>query len=291
MKIAFIGLGNMGGGIAGCIQKAGFDLTVFNRSRQKMEPFISAGAKGGATVSDTVRDADVVITCLMDDKSVLGILDGGFLNAMKPGAIHLGATTISPLCADELARRHKEAGTIYVAGPVVGRPDAAAAGELLTFLAGEPAAIERVTPICKAYCKLIKPISEKHGIANSMKLCVNYTAIGAIELMSEVYAFAERSGVPLVDVNEFFLMLFAHPALKMYTTKLRTRDFDGPMGFAMTGGLKDVNLMGEAHASVGVPFEIGGLIRTKMTEGVSGGMGDRDWSAIYELTRRHAGLA
>ena len=112
-----------------------------------------------------------------------------------------------------------------------------------------------------------------------------------IPLMSEVYAFAERSGVPLAEVNEFFLMLFAHPALKMYTTKLRTRDFDGPMGFAMTGGLKDVTLMGEAHASVGVPFEIGTLIRKKMAECVNGGMGDRDWSAIYELTRRNAGLA
>ncbi|MGO9006754.1 MAG: NAD(P)-dependent oxidoreductase [Beijerinckiaceae bacterium] len=291
MKIAFIGLGNMGGEMASCIQKAGFDLTVFNRSRQKMEPFILAGARGGATVSDTVHDADVVITCLMDDKSVLGTLEGGLLKAMKPGAVHLGATTISPLCADELARRHKEAGTVYVAGPVVGRPDAAAAGELFTLLAGEPAAIETVMPVCKAYSNLVKPISEKHSIANSMKLCLNYTAIGAIELMSEVYAFAERSGVPLVEMNEFFLMLFAHPALKMYTTKLRTRDFDGPMGFAMTGGLKDVTLMAEAHASVGVPFEIGALIRTKMTEGVSGGMGDRDWSAIYELTRRHAGLA
>ncbi len=84
---------------------------------------------------------------------------------------------------------------------------------------------------------------------------------------------------------------FRTPVIPWYTTKLRTRDFDGPMGFAMTGGLKDVTLMGEAHASVGVPFEIGMLIRKKMAECVNGGMGDRDWSAIYELTRRSAGLA
>lgn len=290
MKVAFIGLGNMGSGICRCIQKAGFDLTVFNRSRAKMEPFITDGARGGADIEDTVRNADVVITSLMDDKSVLGMLDAGLLKAMKPGAIHLGATTISPPCADELARRHKEAGTVYVAGPVVGRPDAAAAGELITFLAGEPAAVETVTPLAKAYAKLIKPISERHSIANSMKLCVNYTAIGIIELMGEVYAFGDRSGVPLEAINDFFHSAFGVPVLKMYATKIRTRDFDGAMGFAMTAGLKDVTLMDEATSRVGAGFEIGKIIRGKLEQGIRDGMSDRDWSAIYEITRRNAGL-
>lgn len=291
MKLAFIGLGNMGGGIAGCILKAGFDLTVFNRSREKMEPFIAAGAKGGDSVADTVREADVVITSLMDDKSVLDLLDAGFLEAMKPGAIHLGATTISPPCADELARRHKAAGTIYVAGPVLGRPDAAASGELTTFLAGDPGAIETVMPICRAYARNIVRISEKHSVANSMKLCANYTAAGVIELMGEVYAFAERSGVPLETVNEFFLSAFHAPPLKMYATKIRTRNFNGAKGFAMTAGLKDVTLMDEAHSRVGARFDIGRIIRGKLEEGIAGGLGGRDWSAIYEITRRNSGLA
>ena len=70
MRVAFIGLGNMGSGIANCILKAGFDLTVYNRTREKMEPFLSNGAKGGSDLRDTVKDADVVMTSLMDDTSV-----------------------------------------------------------------------------------------------------------------------------------------------------------------------------------------------------------------------------
>lgn len=291
MKLAFIGLGNMGSGMADRLLKAGFDLTVFNRSRAKMEPFLAAGAKGGASVEDTVRDADVVFTSLMDDKSVLGMLDAGLLAAMKPGAIHVGLTTISPPCADELARIHKEAGSVYVAGPVIGRPDAAASGDLITFLAGDKAAVETVTPLCRAYAKAVKPMSEKHSVANSMKLCVNYSAISFIELMGEVYAFAERSGVPLEEVNEFYNSAFGVPVLKMYAKKIRTRDFAGSMGFAMTAGLKDVTLMDEAYARVGAGFDIGKVIRKKLEEGIATGMADCDWSAIYEITRRNAGLA
>ena len=291
MKIAFIGLGNMGGGMAARILAAGNDLTVFNRTRSKMEPLLEAGAKGGSSVAETVRDADLVISSLMDDKSVRDLLGAGLLQSMKPGAIHLGATTVSPDFADELARLHKDAGSVYVAGPVVGRPDAAAAGELITFLAGDAAACQKVAPICRAYARVVDRISDRHSVANSMKLCVNYFAVSVLELMGEIYAFAERSGVPLEEVSDFFHHAFAAPVLKMYATKIRTRDFNGEKGFAMTAGLKDVTLMQGAHERVGVPFEIGAIVRSKMEAALMSGMTDRDWSAIYEVTRRHAGLA
>jgi len=125
---------------------------------------------------------------------------------------------------------------------------------------------------------------------NSMKLCVNYTAVSLIELMGEVYAFAERSGVPTQEVNDFFHQLFAAPVLKMYATKIRTRDFDGAKSFAMAAGLKDVTLMQEAHERGGIPFEIGAIVRGKMEAGLADGMANRDWSAIYDVTRRRAGL-
>ena len=112
MRVAFIGLGNMGSGIANCILKAGFDLTVYNRTREKMEPFLKNGAKGGSDLGDTVKDADVVMTSLMDDTSVLDALKGGILAGMKPGAIHIGLTTISPECADEVAKLHMNTGTV-----------------------------------------------------------------------------------------------------------------------------------------------------------------------------------
>jgi 3-hydroxyisobutyrate dehydrogenase-like beta-hydroxyacid dehydrogenase len=290
MKVTFIGLGNMGSGIANCILRAGFDLTVYNRTREKMEPFLANGAKGGADLKDAVKDADVVITSLMDDKSVLDNVKT-FAGSMKPGAVHVGTTTNSPECADEVAKLHAESDTSYVAGPVVGRPNAAAAGELLSLLAGQKTAVDKVIPVCKAYSKKIVDVSERHGAANTLKLCINYTAISIIETFSEAYAFADKAGSNLDALKDFLEEAMGHPALKMYAGKLRARDFAGKGAFAMSGGLKDVSLMLKASDALGVDLEIGKIIKRKMETGIANGMGEQDWSSIYEITRKNSGLS
>jgi len=279
----------MGSAIANCILNAGFDVTVFNRTRAKMDPFIAKGAKGGTDVADAVKDADVVVTSLMDDKSVLEHV-GIFAGAMKAGAIHVCVTTVSPECSDEAARRHAEAGSFYVAGPVVGRPDAAAAGALLSFLAGPTAAVETVEPVCKAYSKKVIRVSERASAANILKLCVNYTVISVIETFSEVYAFADKAGANLDALRDFLEEAMAHPALKLYARKLRARDFGGRGGFTMTGGNKDVSLMLKASGEVGVDFAIGKIAKRKMETAIAAGMGEQDWSSIYEITRKESGL-
>ena len=291
MKVAFIGLGNMGSGIANCILRAGFDLTVYNRTREKMEPFLTNGAKGGADLKDAVKDADVVVTSLMDDRSVLDSLKGGILAGMKPGAIHIGLTTNSPECADEVAKLHKNVGTIYVAGPVVGRPNAAAAGELLSLLGGDKVSVGKVDPLCRAYSKKVVYVGERHGAANTLKLCVNYTIISIIEIFSEVYAFADKAGANLDALKDFLEEAMGHPALKMYAGKLRARDFAGKGGFAMSGGLKDVTLMLKASSQIGVSFDVGQIIKKKMEVAIEAGMGEQDWSSIYEITRKNSGLS
>ena len=294
MKVAFIGLGNMGSGIAQCVLKGGFDLTVWNRTAAKMEPLVANGAKGATSVQEAVTGADVIITSLMDDKSVLENLQApdGILANMKQGAVHVCVTTISPRCADEMEVLHKKQGSFYVSGTVVGRPDAAASGQLISFLAGDPKAVAIATPVCAAYSKQVTAISEKPSIANAMKLCVNYNIISVIEMIGETYALAEKSGVPLEHMRDFYQQsLFAHPALKMYAEKLRSRDFAGRGGFVMTGGLKDVTLMLATAEAVGVNLEMGKICERKLKAAVAGGMGETDWSAIYEITRKESGLS
>ncbi|NMM28921.1 MAG: NAD(P)-dependent oxidoreductase [Glaciimonas sp.] len=294
MKVAFIGLGNMGSGIAQCILKGGFDLTVWNRTAAKMNPLVANGAKGAASIQEAVANADVIITSLMDDKSILDMLqaEDGILANMKPGAVHVCVTTISPRCADELTDLHKKHGSYYVSAPVVGRPDAAASGQLTSFLAGDPQAIAIATPVCSAYSKQVTAISEKPSIANSMKLCVNYNVISVIEMMCETYTLAEKCGVPLEHMRDFYQQsLFAHPALKMYAEKLRSRDFTGRGGFVMKAGLKDVTLMLSTAEAVGVPLEMGKIAERKLKAGIAAGMEETDWSAIYEITRQEAGLS
>lgn len=294
MKVAFIGLGNMGSGIAQCVLKSGFDLTVWNRTASKMDPLIANGAKGSASAKEAVTDADVVITSLMDDKSVLDNLQAadGILAGMKSGAVHVCVTTISPACADQLTEIHRKHGSLYVSAPVVGRPDAAASGQLATFLAGDPAAVATATKVCNAYSKSVTALSDKPSIANSMKLCINYSVIAIIELISETYVLAEKCGVPLEHMRDYYQQaLFAHPTMKMYAEKLRSRDFGGRGGFVMKGGLKDITLMLSTAESLGATLEIGNIAKRKFKACIDAGMAETDWSAIYEITRKEAGLS
>lgn len=142
-----------------------------------------------------------------------------------------------------------------------------------------------------AYSKQVIAISERPGIANCMKLAINFNVVSTIELIGETYAFAEKCGIPLVYLRDFYQeMWFAHPGAKMYAEKLLTRDFGGRGGFIMKGGLKDVRLMLATAEGNGVQLEIGDIVERKLKKGIEAGMEDADWSAFYEITRREARL-
>ncbi len=293
MKIAFIGLGNMGTGIAQCILKSGHDLIVWNRTATKTGPLVALGARAATTACEAAAAADVVITSLMDDKSVLAVVQAGdgVLAGMRPDAVHACVTTISPECADELESLHRGHGSFYVSAPVAGRPDAAASGQLASFLGGSVKAVERLMPACKSYSTSVTVISERPRMANVMKLAINYNVISTIELISQSYIFAEKCGLPLEHLRDFYQQLwFAHPAPKMYAEKLLKRDFAGRGGFVMTGGLKDVRLMLSTAAEAGTKLEFGEIAERNLSTAVDTGMGEQDWSAIHELARKKAGL-
>jgi 3-hydroxyisobutyrate dehydrogenase-like beta-hydroxyacid dehydrogenase len=293
MKVAFIGLGNIGAAVANCILKAGFDLTVWNRSPEKAVPLVAGGARLAKTPREAVRDADIVVTCLMDDKMVLDTVSApdGLLAGMRPGSIHACAMTISPACADELERRHAAHGSIYVSAPVVGRPDAAARGELATLLGGPADAVRNLEPLCRSYAKLVTIISERPRLANVMKLAINYNVACTMQLISETYIFAEKNGLPVDFMREFYQQQwYAHPAAKFYADKLQKRDFQGRGGFVMTGGLKDLKLMLSTAAAVGAQLKVGDIVAQMFEAGIAEGMGEQDWSAFHELARKNAGL-
>src|ERR1700676_1274511 len=143
MKVGFIGLGNMGSGMAANLVKAGHEVTVYNRTRSKVDALVAQGAKAAESVADACG-GQVVITMLADDAAVEAVTfgDGGILASLAPGAIHVSTSTISVALSERLTNAHTEAGHGYVAAPVFGRPDAAAAGKLFVVAAGAPEAIE-----------------------------------------------------------------------------------------------------------------------------------------------------
>jgi 3-hydroxyisobutyrate dehydrogenase-like beta-hydroxyacid dehydrogenase len=292
MDIAFLGLGNMGTGIALNLVRAGHSLRVWNRTAEKAKALVDAGAVAFDSPGAAVEGAPLAISSLMDDSAVRAVFDGpeGVIRKMAPDAIHLSTMTISPDCADWLAAEHRKHGTRYVSGPVVGRPDIAAAGTLVEFLAGDASAIEELKPVCAAFTNSVTVMTGAASLANKQKLCVNFFIISQIEVMAECLTFGEKMGASREMMGDFFDRCFAHPGLKGYAQRLLEHKIDGAGGFSLRGGLKDVNLMLGAAKEAGCPLDLATIIAGKMKEGIAQGLQDADWSAIEEITRRRAGL-
>lgn len=291
LKVGFIGLGRMGGFMAANILNAGFDLTLYNRTESKMQPLLAKGAKGTSSPREAASQVDVMITCLADDQSVQDILTGkdGILAGLKRGGVHIATETIAPASATKFAALHREHNSHYIAGPVVGRPNAAEAAELITYIAGEPDVIDRSKPIMEAYAKVINFASEDHSVANSVKLTINFMVISIVELIGQVYAFAEKSGMNLEFANELIMMIINHPAIEGYTKRIRTRNFD-EAAFELITGFKDVSLIMQASTDSQAPLPYISIIREKFLAALAHGLELKDWSAIYDITRMNAGL-
>jgi len=290
-KVAFVGLGRMGAGIARNVLKAGFELTVYNRTAAKMRPLVEAGARASASPREAAAGADAVVTCLFDDASVFDTVSGddGLLAGLPTDAVHIGTTTISPRAADRLAAMHEAHGSRYIAGPVLGRPDVADAGQLLTLVAGDAAAISRAEPLIKSYTAATMNVGEQHSTANAAKLALNFMVVVMIELIGEVYAFTEKSGIAGNISHGLVSSMLGPQPLKDYAKRIFDRNFD-EVGFDLVSGLKDVRLMLGASEEVAVPLSFAGVLREKFVAALANGLGDKDWSAVTEATRMSAGL-
>src|SRR5580704_4781140 len=175
LSVAFLGLGRIGSGMASSIQRAGYPLVVYNRTQQKMQSLVASGATAARSPREAAAAADIVITCLMDDSSVLENVTGedGILAGMRPSAIHIGTSTITPKGSTQLAELHEAHGSHYVGAPVAGHPQHAAAGKLISFVAGKPETIERCRAVIDSYTSKMILVGDAPALAASFKLVVN----------------------------------------------------------------------------------------------------------------------
>ena len=290
MKVAVIGIGRMGSAIAEAIVKAGFDVTVYARTASKAEPLAALGAHVAPSIAAASRDSEVVLTSLRDDVSVTEVVreKGGLLDSMHRGAVHVGATTISPALADRLAEWHEAAGLRYVAGPVVGRRERVLEHTLVTFAAGRIEDIDVARPVLETLGP-VRVIGERHSAANVLKLLNNFITAAWLELMSEVYTLGESNGIGRDQAHDLLVWALDKKGLRDYAAEIRDRAFDGA-GFELTTGLKDVELMLRVAADSGVELPYADVVRSRMLTAISRGLGHKDWAAIAEVARSEAGL-
>ncbi|ARG97152.1 oxidoreductase [Legionella micdadei] len=290
-KVALIGLGKMGSALGKKLLEAGFDLTVYNRTPSRMQPFLQMGAKGADSVKEVAMAADVVLTSLFDDDSVFDVVCGpeGLLAGLKQNAIHISTSTILPATSKKLTELHRDKNTIYVAANVLGIPKVADKGELTTIVAGDPNAVKLCTPLFNAYSKTILNIGQQPYKANVMKICMNYFLATSIECMAEVYTFAEKNDLEAEHINKMFHTVFAHPAYQLYAVKIKDRDFD-QVNFSLRGGLKDLQLFQKAFLQEQIVPDLANILVNKFIIALAHGMENKDWSAVSNVTRQLAGL-
>jgi len=291
VKVGFIGLGNMGLPIARNLLKVGHELTVYNRTRSKAEALASAGAKLANSLAEACA-AEVVMTMLADDPAVeqttLG--DGGILNTLASGGVHLSLSTISTALSRRLTLAHTARGQSFIASPVFGRPDAAEAARLVVVAAGPDEAVGRVRPLLEAISRKLFVIGPEPYSANAVKLMGNFLIASMLETLSEAFALARKSGVEPAKILEFLNgSIFQSPIYENYGKIIMGEKFSPP-GFAMRLGLKDVRLVLAAADEAAVPMPVASLIRDHFVSGVARGWGDLDWAALARVVAADAGL-
>lgn len=292
MKVGFIGLGHMGSAIAASLLKAGHDVTVYNRTRAKAEILASEGAKIAVTPSDACG-GEAVFTMLADDKAVEAVVygDGGLLATLNKGAVHISSSTISVALSKRLAEDHGKKGQLYVAAPVFGRPEAAAARKLFVVAAGKSDAIKAVFPLLDAIGQKTFTISEQAEAANVVKLSGNFLIAAVIESLGEAMALVGKAGIDKHQYLEILTAtLFGAPVYKTYGTLIADGKFEPP-GFAAPLGLKDVGLALAAGQDLRVPLPLASLLRDRFLTLLANGGDNLDWSAVGSLAAKDAGDA
>lgn len=284
--VAFLGLGKMGLAMAANILGAGYPLVVWNRSAEKAAPLLSAGATFAVSPAAAAQAADIVFSSLADDASLRAIVAGpdGVLAGLRPGAIHIGTSTVSPSLSDELAEVHAAAGGRYIAGPVVGRVPAAEAAQLVTFVAGDAEAIETVRAVIGAYAPRMVVVGEHQSQAAVAKLIANFLGASGMDLIGQSLAWAEKSGLPPALVPMMLGGFFANPGTQEYIAKIGERDFDH-VGFTAAGGRKDIQLMIDAARTVNLRLSSAEALSAKLDAAIARGWRDKDWSCFTEIDR------
>jgi len=286
-RVGFIGLGHMGSPMARRLVDAGYDVTVWSRTAGHADEL----ATHGATRADSPEEAIAtghLFSMLSNEDVVRAVLAPGLLRAAPAGFIHVNHAAISARAAAEFAAEADAAGHGYVAAPVLGRPNVAAAGALTILAAGPPAAVDASTPMLEVMGRRVWRYGDVAPAANVAKISVNYLIAHALQALAESITLLERYDL---DTGRFVEMindsLFPGPVYGGYGDAI-VRGSYTPAEFSTVLGLKDLMLATAAAAESGVDFPTGPVLQDLLSTAARQVGEDADWAAIAEITRRRS---
>jgi len=278
--------------MAANLVRAGHEVTVYNRTRSKVQVLVEQGARAAARVADACQ-GDAVVTMLADDTAVEGVVfgDQGIIGSSTKRAIHISMSTISVALSKRLLAAHADVAQGFVAAPVFGRPEAAAAAKLVIVAAGAPDALDTCSPLFQAMGQKTLSVGSEPPAANLVKLSGNFLLASVIEALGEAIALVGKAGV---DRHRYVDLLtstiFPAPVYKTYGELIADRRFE-PAAFAAPLGHKDIRLTLGAAEALRVPMPFASVLHDRFLTLLAHGGDALDWSAIGELATKDSGQA
>ncbi len=290
MKVSFIGMGTMGTAMALNIIKAGHEVTVHNRSREKEEPVAKAGARRAGSPKEASQEADIIITCVSDTPDVEGVVLGenGVIHGAQTGAIVVDMSTISPSATRRMAAQLARKGIRMLDAPVSGGSEGAQKGTLTIMVGGEAEDVAQAMPVLSAMGKSITHVGPSG--AGQFTKAINQVIISGVYLaVAEGLTLGLKAGLDMEKV----VQALAGGAAGSWVLNFRSGNMiknEYPLGFRVRLHRKDLGIALEAAKEMGVFLPCTALVAQIENGLMSLGYGDEDMSAMARLIRKHSGL-
>jgi len=289
-KIAYLGLGTMGSGMASNLLKAGYQLTVWNRSAEKCKPFARKGARVADTPADAARDVDLVMYILSNDEAVEDVVLGasGILRGIQEGQIAIDMSTVLPETSLRELEAYAKRGVDFLDAPVFGSKQESAEAKLWIMAAGNKAIFEKVKPVLTKLGQTVHYFG-KNGNATAMKLVGNLIVALELEALSEGLVLARKAGLDLSTVMEVVKVAdFRSPLLVSNGQNILKRDFS--TSFALKLMLKDAGLIEKFAGSLQSPIPGLRVVEKTLKSAVALGFEKENASAVIKALEKEAGV-
>jgi 3-hydroxyisobutyrate dehydrogenase-like beta-hydroxyacid dehydrogenase len=289
-RIAYLGLGTMGSGMASNLLKAGYKLTVWNRSVEKCEPFARKGARVADAPAQAVRDVDLVMYSLSNDQAVEEVVFGakGILSGIDAGQIAMDMSTVLPTMSLREQEAYAKRGADFLDAPVFGSKKESADAKLWIMAAGNKAIFEKVKPVLEHLGQTVHYFG-KNGNAAAMKLVGNLIVALEMEALAEGLVLAQKAGLDLNTVMEVLKVAdFRSPLIASNGQNILKRDFS--TGFALKLMLKDAGLIERFAKSLQSPIPALRVVEKNLESAVALGSGKENASAVIKALEKEAGV-
>jgi 3-hydroxyisobutyrate dehydrogenase-like beta-hydroxyacid dehydrogenase len=289
-SIGFIGLGIMGQPMALNLVKAGFPVTVFNRTRSKAEPLERAGARVASTPAEAAREAEIIVTIVSDTAAMEEVIcgKGGVLETIRPGAVLIDSSTISPTVSRQLANQLAGGGASMLDAPVTGSKHGAEKGELTFMIGGDREVLERVMPVLRVLGKRHIYCGQQ-GLGLAAKLAMNCILATMVEIFSEGFVMATKAGIRPETLLEIMQSSVARSAIADFKAPFVFKGDFTPY-FPLKLMHKDLELAMEAAYAQNVPMPASAAVKEVYGGAKALGKGDLDYVAVITFLEELAGV-